>query len=166
MPISLIAAIAENGVIGQTGTVLPWKLPADLVRFKEVTMGHPIIMGRKTYESIGRPLPGRTNIVITRQDDFTAEGCTVVTSLDEALKMAAQTETDEAFIIGGAQIFGLAIGRADKLYFTKVHAEPAGDVYFHYDPADWREVFNEDHPQDDRNEYPYSFMTFERKTNE
>lgn len=166
MKISLIAAIAENGVIGQTGTTLPWKLPADLARFKQVTMGHPIIMGRKTYESIGRPLPGRENIVITRQPDFTAEGCTVVGSLDEALSAAEKTDTDEAFVIGGAQIFDAAIGRADRLYFTKVHAEPEGDVYFHYDPADWREVFNEDHLQDDRNEYPYSFMTYERKTNE
>jgi dihydrofolate reductase len=162
MLISLIAAIAENGVIGQTGTVLPWKLPADLARFKQVTMGHPIIMGRKTYESIGRPLPGRLNIVITRQAGFTVEGCTVVSSLDEALETAGQSGADEAFVIGGAQIFDLAIGRADKLYFTKVHATPPGDVYFHYDPSDWREVFSERHEQDDKNEYAYSFMTLER----
>ena len=166
MQISRIAAIAENGVIGQTGTTLPWKLPADLARFKQVTMGHPIIMGRKTYESIGRPLPGRQNIVITRNDDYAAEGCTIVTTLDEALEAAEQSGADEAFIIGGAQIFDAAINRATKLYFTKVHATPEGDVYFHYDPADWREIFNEDHPADDRNEYPYSFMTFERKSNE
>ena len=142
MQISLIAAIAENGVIGLTGTTLPWKLPADLARFKQVTMGSPIIMGRKTYESIGRPLPGRLNIVITRQPELSADGCTVVGSLNEALSAAEQSGADEAFVIGGAQIFDAAIGRATRLYFTTAPAQPAGDVHLHYEPPDSQEIFN------------------------
>lgn len=160
MTISLIVAVAENGVIGKTGVMLPWRLPADLKRFKEVTMGHPIIMGRKTYETIGRPLPGRQNIIVTRNPDYKADGCEVVSSLPEALEAAKNSE--EAFIIGGGQLFEQALPLADKLYLTLVHASPDGDVFFHYDPADWQEISNEPHEADDKNQYPYSFLTLLR----
>jgi len=161
MTISLIVAVAENGVIGKTGTMLPWRLPADLKRFKEVTTGHPIIMGRKTYETVGRPLPGRQNIIITRNPDYKAEGCEVVSSLPEALEAAKNSE--EVFVIGGGQLFEQALPLANKLYLTLVHASPEGDVFFSYDPADWQEISKESHEADEKNQYSYSFITFVNK---
>ncbi len=161
MQISLIVAVADNGVIGKKGTMLPWHQGGDLQRFKRLTMGHPIIMGRTTYETIGRPLPGRQNIIITRDPDYQAEGCTVVHSIDEALQAASQAE--DVFIIGGANIFEQTLPLADKIYLTQVHAEPEGDAFFRYHPADWQQTDSESHPADAKNDHPYSFITLARK---
>lgn len=163
MIISLLVAVAENGVIGKRGTVLPWRLPADLRRFKELTMGHPIIMGRKTYETIAKPLPGRLNIVMTHDRSYQAPGCVVAHSLKEALTRADDTGTDEVFVIGGGVIFDAVMDQADKLYLTEVHGEPEGDVFFRYGQSTWQEVAREDYPADERNEYPYSFVTLLHK---
>ncbi len=158
--ISLIVAASANNVIGAQGE-LPWRLSDDLRRFKEVTMGKPIVMGRKTWDSIGRPLPGRQNIVITRQDDFAAEGCDVVGSVDEAL--SATGDAAEVMIIGGSQVYALFLPRADRLYLTRVHAQIDGDAFF---PAigesEWRLVREEHHAADERNEHAFSFLCFDR----
>ena len=162
MKVSLIVAAADNGVIGRRNE-LPWRLSADLRRFKELTMGHAIIMGRKTYESIGRPLPGRRMIIITRQPTFAAPSAEVVGSLDDALAAAVQQGEDEAFIIGGAEIFAQAMTRAERLFLTRVHAEVEGDVYFPpLDPKSWRQTAARRHDADANNEYPYSFEVYER----
>lgn len=158
--ISLIVAVADNGVIGKTGEMLPWRLSADLKRFKELTLGHPIIMGSTTYESIGRPLPERQNIVLSREDSYQAEGCTVVHSIDEAL---AAAESQEIFIIGGANLFAQTLPLADQIFLTRVHAQPEGDVIFHFDESQWQEGPAEDHPADEKNQYPYSFSLLTRK---
>ena len=120
MIISLIAAVAENGVIGKDNK-LPWHLPADLQFFKKTTLGHPIIMGRKNFESIGRMLPGRTNIVLTKNPDFIADGIKIANSLNEAFKIASDTDADECFVIGGSEIYKEALPFCQKLYITKVH---------------------------------------------
>ncbi len=128
--ISIVVAIAKkNRVIGKDNK-LPWNIPSDLKRFKEITTGHPIIMGRKTYESIGRPLPNRTNIIITRDPTYQAAGCTVVNSLKKAIAVATQLDSNEIFIIGGGEIFKHALAHTDKLYLTLVEGEIKGDVYF------------------------------------
>lgn len=132
--ISLLVAVAENGVIGRDND-LPWHIPADLKRFKRLSMGKPIIMGRKTWDSLGRPLPGRRNIVITRNPEFEAPGGEVVTSLDEALTRAGNAE--EIVIIGGGEIFELAMPVADRIYYTLVHARPEGDA--HFPEVDWNQ---------------------------
>lgn len=160
MRVSLIAAVAENGVIGRNNA-LPWRLPADLRRFRRITMGHPIVMGRRSYEAIGRPLPGRTNIVVTRRSDYTAPGCTVVHSLDEALARAAGAP--ETFVIGGAQLYAEALPRAHRLYLTRVHAEIPGDTLFPpVDWSPWREIEREHHEADPEHAHAYTFITFER----
>jgi dihydrofolate reductase len=162
MKVSLIAAVAENGVIGRGGQ-LPWHLAADLQRFKRLTMGHTIIMGRKTWESIGRPLPGRRMIVITRQDDYCAEGLEVASSLDAAIDVAAARD-DEAYVIGGAEIYRQALPRADRLFLTRVQAIVEGDTTFpEFDPSHWRLVESEQHLADDKNEFPVCFERYERK---
>lgn len=143
MRIALIYARAENGVIGRAGG-LPWHIPGDLRFFKAATMGKPIIMGRKTFESIGRPLAGRTNIVVTRNPDFAAAGVRVAHGLDAALdaaeRIAAADGVDEVMVIGGAEIFAQALPRADRIYLTEVHARPEGDVRLPaLDPRAWRE---------------------------
>jgi dihydrofolate reductase len=157
--ISLIAAVARNGVIGRDGG-LPWRIPADLRFFKETTMGKPIVMGRKTLESIGRALPGRQNIVVTRSAGFAADGVTVADSLDAAI--AAAGDADEVMVIGGAEIYALAFARAQRLFLTEVDAAPEGDAHFpEFDRAAWREVARADHPAD--GDTPaYSFVTLER----
>lgn len=156
MKLSLIAAVADNGVIGIKGK-LPWKLPADLQYFKKVTMGHPIIMGRKTYESIGRPLPGRRNIVLSRIKHFSIPGCEVVSTLEAALKKFGETE--EVFVIGGESIYKEALPFADQLYLTQVHAQVEGDTYFpHYEKSAWKEISKEYHEANNDNEYPYTFV--------
>lgn len=160
MILSAVVAITKNGVIGKEGG-LPWYLPADLRHFKEITMGHPIIMGRKTYESIGKALPGRQNIIITRNSTFHADGCNVVGSLDEALELVKGE--DEAFVIGGQSIFEIAIPKLNRIYLTKIGANIDGDKYFIYNPADWQETAQEKHAKDDRNHYVYEFLTLERK---
>lgn len=160
MKLSLIVAMAENGVIGREGA-LPWHLPADLRRFKTLTMGHPMVMGRKTFESIGRALPGRRSIVVSRNPEWQAEGVETVTSLEQALTLAAAEE--EVFVIGGAEIFALALPRADRLYLTRVHAEIEGDVFFpKLDKSEWRTVSREDLAADEKNLYPTSFEVWER----
>jgi len=158
--VSLIWAMDENRLIGRQNA-LPWHLPADLQWFKQNTLGKPILMGRKTYESIGRPLPGRTNIVLTRQQGLVIDGCTVVTSLDEA-KLAVP-EADEIMVIGGAEIYAALLPEAERLYVTQVHAECEGDAWFPaFDMQGWRESFREEHAADDRNPYPYDFVIMER----
>ena len=158
--ISLIVAASTNNVIGAQGG-LPWRLPDDLRRFKRITMGKPLVMGRKTWDSIGRPLPGRQNIVITRQTDFVAEGCTVVGSVAEA--MAAAGDAAEVMVIGGSQVYAAFLPEADRLYLTRVHAEIEGDAFFPaIRAADWRLIDEAHHAADDRNEYAFSFQHFER----
>ena len=159
MIISLIVAVAENGVIGRNGD-LPWRIPADLKFFKETTMGKPIVMGRKTWQSIGRPLPGRDNIVVTRDKDFSAPGATVVVGLDAAITAAG--DASEVMIIGGAQIYAEALSRAARVYLTEVHASPAGDIHLPaFAARDWREVAREDHEAE--GDLPgFSFVTLER----
>ena len=159
--ISLIAALADDGVIGIDNR-LPWRLPADLRWFKQQTMGKPIVMGRKTFDSLGRrPLPGRTNIVVTTDPRYRAPGCIVVHSLDEALR--ATGDADEVMIIGGASLYAQALPRADRLYLTYVHGRFAGDAHFPvFDTTQWREVRREDHPADDKNPWPYSFVILDR----
>jgi len=161
MMISLIWAQDKNGLIGAGGH-LPWRLPADMVWFKQNTMDKPILMGRKTFDSIGHSLPERTNIVITSQV-VQIEGCTVVHSMDEAVTVAGETE--ELMVMGGAQIYKLALPQANRLYITRIHAILNGDTYFPaFDSSEWRETFHEDHKSDKKNMYPYSFHIMERKT--
>ena len=159
MRVSLIVAVAENGVIGQDGD-LPWRIPADLKFFKETTTGHPIVMGRKTYQSIGRALPGRRNIVVTRDPDFASDDIVVVSDFDAALSAAGDAE--EVMVIGGAQIYELALSRADKIYLTQVHVAADGDTHFpELDRGIWRETARVDHPA--AGETPaFSFVTLER----
>lgn len=166
--LAVIVAAAENGVIGRNNA-LPWHLPEDLRYFKRVTMGKPIVMGRKTYESIGRPLPGRTNIVITRQADYLVEGIRVVASLDEALALASDIAlidgSDELMVIGGAEIYTAAIPRANRLYLTEVHAQIEGNAYLpEIDWSQWREVRRERWAAGDANPYDYSFVIYERES--
>jgi dihydrofolate reductase len=158
--ISIIAALAENRVIGVNNT-LPWRLPNDLRHFRRLTTGHAIILGRKNYESIGKPLPERTNIVITRNRDFHANGCLVAHSLDEALALAGNDP--EIFVIGGAEIYRAALARTNRLYLTRVHATIAGDTFFpEFDETEWREISRERHERDERHTYAYSFVVLER----
>ncbi|MEJ2382094.1 MAG: type 3 dihydrofolate reductase [Gammaproteobacteria bacterium] len=160
--ISLIAAMDENRVIGIDNR-LPWKLPADLQYFRQVTMGKPILMGRKTYESIGRPLPGRVNIVLTSDPAFTADGCTVVHSVEEALGAAGGSE--EVMVIGGASLYRHMLPIAHRIYMTLVHARFEGDTQFPViEPDEWREAEREDHAADERNVYRYSFVRYERRS--
>ena len=164
--LSLIVAVAENGVIGRNNA-LPWHLPEDLKYFKRVTLGKPIVMGRKTYESIGKPLPGRTNIVISRNPAYAADGVRVVGSLDEALSLAEDIAlidgVDELMVIGGAAIYAEALPRAERLYLTRVHAEVAGDAHLpELDLAAWRERSREQHAASETNPYDYSFIVYER----
>jgi len=161
--ISLIAAMDEEQGIGVEGR-LPWHLPADLKRFKSLTMGHHLIMVRKTFESIGRPLPGRTTIIVTRDQSFQPEGCLVAHSLESALEFARLDLEDEVFVIGGAEIFVQAIELADRIYLTQVHTSLPADVYFpEYAAEDWQETNSEDHPADEKNHYPYTFKILVRK---
>jgi dihydrofolate reductase len=158
--LSILVATDERGAIGRDGG-LPWHLPADLKRFKAMTMGKPIVMGRKTWVSIGRPLPGRQNIVITRQHGFEAAGATVVDSLDAAL--AAAGDVPEICVIGGAEIYRLALPRTDLVHLTRIHATVEADTYFPPLPAaQWRQVAREDHAADEKHAYAYSFIELQR----
>lgn len=159
MLISIIVAVAENGVIG-SNNALPWRLPDDLKRFKALSWGKAVIMGRKTFDSIGRPLPGRTNIVVSRRPGLQIAGATVVGTLDAALAAAAPLE---AAVIGGAEIYRQALPRTDTIHLTRVHARIAGDVSFPpLDPAQWRETAVEHHAADERHQYAFSFVTLQR----
>ena len=159
--ISIIVAASTNNVIGAGGE-LPWKISDDLLRFKALTLGKPVVMGRLTWESIGRPLPGRQNIVITRQADFSADGCDVVASSTAALTVAGDAE--EIMIIGGSQIYDLFLPKAGFLYLTRVQTEVDGDVFFpSISEADWELVDFESHDAGDGNEFAFDFSTYERK---
>ena len=158
--ISLIVAASTNNVIGQNGE-LPWRLPSDLQRFKRITMGKPIVMGRKTWESIGRPLPGRKNIVLTRHADYVADGAELVTSPAAALHAAGRAA--EVVIIGGGQIYDLFLPKAQRIYLTRVGADVDGDAYFPpIDAGKWQLQDREAHPADDHNEFDYEFLTYVR----
>lgn len=163
--LSIIAAVSENNVIGRDGA-LPWHLSADLKRFKRLTMGHAIVMGRKTWESIGRPLPGRTSIVISRQADRRADGAKVAASLSGALEFARQSGVghSEVFVIGGAAVYALALSHAERLYLTRVHAIVEGDVAFPtVDWNAWQLLEESHHVADERNDFAHTFQTWFRK---
>ena len=159
--ISIIVAASTNNVIGVQGE-LPWRLSDDLKRFKQLTMGKPIVMGRRTFESIGRPLPGRQNIVITRQPGYDAAGCDVVAS--PAAALAAAADATEAMIIGGGSIYAQALPLADRLYLTFVENSFEGDAWFpDFDREQWRVIADEQHAADDKNTVDYRFVTYQRK---
>jgi len=163
MIISLIVAATENGVIGKGGK-MPWRLPAESAYFRSTTLGHPVITGRKNYEAMGRPLPNRLNIVITRSTDYKVpEGVIVVHSLDEALDVPEVKAAEEVFIIGGAQIYDEAMPRADKLYLTVLHTRMDGDTFFRYDPDDWRLEWSEHHPADSENKFDFTLKRLVRR---
>ncbi len=163
MRVAIIAAVADNGVIGRAGD-LPWKLPADLQRFRRLTMGHHLIVGRKTWQSIGRPLAGRTILVLTRAAALAPAGAQRCADLAEALERAAAAGDDEPFVAGGAEVYRLALPLADRLYLTRVHASPAGDVLFpELDPDHWRLVERQQRPADERNPHPLSFEVYDRE---
>ena len=158
--VSIVVATDEHGGIGLEGR-LPWHLPNDLKRFKALTMGKPIVMGRRTFDSIGRALPGRVNIVVSRQSGLGIDGCVVVPSLEAALEAAG--EVDETCVIGGAEIYRLALPLAGTLHLTRVHATVGADTFFPViDAAQWEEVSREDCPADERHAYSYSFVTLRR----
>lgn len=163
MPVrlALIAAVARNGIIGRDGD-LPWRIPADLQFFKTTTMGKPIIMGRRTFESIGKALPGRSSIVVTRNPDFAADDVEVAANLDRALSVAARHGAEEVMVIGGGEIYAAALPRADRLYLTEIHLDAEGDVHFpELDRAQWRETLRDDHPAE--GDTPaFSFVVLER----
>jgi dihydrofolate reductase len=164
--LAIMVAAAENGVIGRNNA-LPWHLPADLQHFKRTTMGKPIIMGRKTFESIGRPLPGRANIVVSRSTEFCPEGVRVAASLEQALALAEDIAlvdgVEEVVVIGGEEIYRLALPAAQRLYVTEVHAEVEGDAWLpEIDWGRWREVSRERHSAEPPNPYDYSFVRYDR----
>jgi dihydrofolate reductase len=160
MPLSLVCAASSNDVIGAKNR-LPWRLPADLIRFKQLTLRHSILMGRKTYESIGRPLPERTNIVISHQAQFQAPGCQTADSLEKGLGLC--DETEEIFVIGGANIYQQTLPLAQKIYLTRIHQTFEGDTYLFPIPKGvWRQTQREDFQPDEKNLYPYSFLTYQR----
>ncbi len=166
MSMTLIAAVADNGVIGNSGE-LPFYLPADLKHFRETTTGHAIVMGRKTLESIGKILPGRDSIVLTRDENYTFPGAHIVHSIDEINRIltALGRDNEEAFGIGGGEIYRELFGAARKLVITEVHTKPEGDVYFPaIEEADWTEISRDPHEGDDKNPFEYEFVIYERKS--
>ncbi len=165
MIISLIAALSKNRVIGKNND-LPWHLPDDMKYFMQTTKGHPVIMGRKNYDSIPekfRPLPYRTNIVVTRQKSFSAPGCAVVNSIEAGLEIAESTHEKEVFIIGGSEIYDQGFPLATRLYLTEIHATLEGDTYFpEFNKNQWKEVSRTHHLSDERHKFPFDFVVFER----
>ena len=160
MIVSIVVAISENNAIGKNNQLL-WYLPADLKHFKNITTGHTVIMGRKTYDSVGKPLPNRRNIIITRQD-ITIEGCEVVKSIEDALALC--TAEEEAFIVGGAEIYRQSIHLTDRIYLTIVHQKFDADSFFpEINYTEWKETEHEDHQPDEKNKIPYSFITLDRR---
>ncbi|MEJ8801695.1 dihydrofolate reductase [Pontibacter sp. H249] len=160
--VSIIVATAENNVIGKDNQLI-WHLPADLKHFKQLTMGHPILMGRKTFESIGKPLPGRTSIIITRQEDYEAEGCIVAPSVQEAIQKAKELD-EQVCIIGGAEIYKQALPLTDCIELTKIHHSFDGDTFFpDLNADDWEVIAEEKHEPDEKNKYNYTFKTLRRK---
>jgi len=163
MTVSIIVAMAENGVIGRDMD-LPWHISADLKRFKALTMGHHIVMGRKTFESIGRLLPGRTTVIVTRQPDYQVDGAVIVNSMEAA--QAAATDDSELFIIGGGQIYEIALPLADRLHVTRVHTEVDGDTSFPaVDWDQWELVSAERHGADEKNDHDFTFESYQRVSN-
>ncbi len=157
MAVSIIVAMAENRVIGRANG-LPWKLSADLKRFKALTMGHHIVMGRRTYESIGRLLPGRTTVIVSRREGYAVEGAVVVSSLEEAIALS-----DDLFVIGGGQVYEEVLPLADRIYLTRVQAAVDGDTWFpEVDWKGWKLLAQESHPADGKNDHPYTFETWNR----
>lgn len=160
--IAAIVAMSQNHVIGKNNQ-LPWHLPADLKHFKDLTTGHPIIMGRKTFQSIGKVLPNRTNIVVTRNKNYRVEGAFVVGSIEEAIELASAKDNNEVFIIGGADIFKLSMPRINRLYLTIIQANIEGDVYFpKLESQQWQETASSQHLPDEKNNYAYQFVTLDR----
>ena len=155
--INIIVATSKNRVIGNNNSLI-WKLPADLKRFKQITTGSTVVMGRKTYESIGKPLPNRRNIIITRDTNYLVDNCEIVNSLEEALMLC----NNECFIIGGGEIYKQSIDIADKIYLTLVQEDFEGDTYFPEIGKEWTKVFREDYEGDEKNEHKYSFIDYER----
>ena len=160
MQLSIIVAMDRNRVIGNNDT-LPWHISADLKNFKKITMGKPIVMGRKTHESIGRPLPGRENIIITRDESYHAEGCTVLNSIEAVFEHCK--DVDEVMITGGAEIYKYTLPKAARLYLTEVHTEVEGDTRFPgFERNDWQEISREAFRADEKNDFDYSFVILER----
>ncbi len=166
MILSIIVAVSENGVIGKDNKLI-WHLPADMKFFKEKTIGHFIITGRKNYESIPekfRPLPDRTNIIITRQKNYHAAGTVIATSIPDALNFAKEfSNKEEVFIIGGAEIFNQVLPSCHRVYLTRIHEKFEGDVFFKDLPPEWKLTFSEKHSPDEKNKYPFTFETWEKK---
>jgi dihydrofolate reductase len=163
MIITLVVAASENNVIGRDGG-LPWDLPNDMRHFKEITIGHTVVMGRKTYSSIGRPLPDRRNIIVTRQDDFRVEGCEIVHSLEEAFALSEEAASEEVCVIGGGEIYAQALPFASRIELTRVHITIDGDTFFpKFSEDSWEEINREEHEEDDDHIYPYTFLTYERR---
>jgi len=164
MKLSIIVARAKNNAIGLNNN-LPWRLSDDLKNFKKITMGHPVIMGRKTFESMGKPLPGRTNIIITRQNSFKAAGCTIVHSLDEAIALARVSGNKESFVIGGADIINQALPITDKIYLTEIIAEVEGDTFLQkIDLNDWKILNKQKFAKAEGvNDYNFSIIEYERE---
>lgn len=161
MIITLIVAAGDNGVIGR-GNALPWRLPDDLKRFKQLTLGKPIVMGRRTFESIGQPLPGRLNIVVTRDTNYQREGVTVVHEVDAAVRAAGNVP--EIMIIGGAELFQRFLPLAGRVHLTRVHGDVDGDVHWtELDAREWRRVAGEPHDADERHAWPMTFEVWERR---
>lgn len=161
--IAIIAAVARNRTIG-AGNKMPWHLPDDLKRFRQLTTGHRVIMGRKTFESIGRPLPNRTNIIVTRSKSFAAAGCAIVHTLEDAFATASAPDT-VAFVIGGGDIYAQTLDRAEKMYLTEIDAEIAGDAFFPlFDRSEWIEVGREPRGADESRTISFSFVDYERRS--
>jgi dihydrofolate reductase len=164
MIVSLIVALSENGVIGLDGAI-PWRLPPDLKLFKQLTMGHHLILGRKTFQSIGRPLPGRKMVVLSRQPGFEVEGCRTAPSLEQALEMARTDGETEAFIGGGAVIYAQALQLADRIYLSRVHAVLAGDTFFpSFDEQSWQVIESQYYPESPDQQYAFTFKVLERNS--
>lgn len=166
MIVSIIVAMAENGIIGRDGD-MPWHIPADLKHFRDVTSGKPVIMGRRTFQSIGRPLPNRTNIVVTRDKDFNAEGTVIAHGLHDALRIAERQagldDVDEIMVIGGGQIYAECLDRANRVYLTRIHVTTDGDTWFPaLDPAHWRESSRQEEKAGDNGTPACSFVVLER----
>lgn len=162
MLVSAIVAAARNWVIGKDNEI-PWHLSSDLKYFKRTTLDHHVIMGRNSFHSIGRPLPKRTNIILTRDPYFAASGCLVARSIEEALNIALDNGETEAFIIGGGQVYEQSMSLLDRIYLTEVDAEPEGDVFFPaFDKTEWNLLSSEAHPADEKNDHAYTFKIYER----
>lgn len=166
MIVSAIVAVAKNRVIGKDNNI-PWYLSSDLKYFKKTTLNHHVIMGRKSFQSIGRPLPKRTNIILTRDPFFIATGCITAHTLEEALAIAHDNGEEEVFIIGGAQIYELALPYLDRLYYTEVDAEPEGEILFpELNWDDWQLLSKKDHPAGERDDFPFTSKVYRRKKEE